>query len=128
MQGKSFTVQKMMMDWACDLYRTQFDVVFHIKCKEISYISSRMSLVELLSYSNFLTLDERSTTLQRSPERVLFLVDGFDELKYTEDIYHMSPPTDQYQRAPPEVTLCALLRGRILRESLNCSQFTDITQ
>ncbi|XDV28111.1 hypothetical protein PO909_031497 [Leuciscus waleckii] len=29
----------------------------------------------------------------------------------------MSPPTDPNQKAPPEVTLCALLRGRILRES-----------
>ncbi|XP_016430844.1 NACHT, LRR and PYD domains-containing protein 3-like [Sinocyclocheilus rhinocerous] len=115
--GKSFTVQKMMMDWACDLFRTKFDVVFHVKCKEISHISSRMSLVELLSYNSFLTSDEISTILQRSPERVLFLVDGFDELKYTDDIYRMLPPTDQYQRAPPEVTLCALLRGRILRES-----------
>ncbi|XP_016404375.1 NACHT, LRR and PYD domains-containing protein 3-like [Sinocyclocheilus rhinocerous] len=115
--GKSFTVQKMMMDWACDLYRTKFDVVFHVKCKEISHISSRMSLVELLSYNSFLTSDEISTILQRSPERVLFLVDGFDELKYTEDFYRMLPPTDQYQKAPPEVTLCALLRGRILRES-----------
>ncbi len=34
--GKSFTVQKMMMDWACDLYRTKFDVVFHIKCKKLA--------------------------------------------------------------------------------------------
>ncbi|RXN16183.1 LRR and PYD domains-containing 3-like protein [Labeo rohita] len=115
--GKSFTVQKMMMDWACDLYRTKFDVVFHVKCKEVSHISSGMSLVELLSYNSFLSSDEISMMLQGSPERVLFLVDGFDELKYTKDIDHMSPPTDLYQKAPPEVTLCALLRGRILRES-----------
>ncbi|RXN16181.1 LRR and PYD domains-containing 3-like protein [Labeo rohita] len=113
--GKSFTVQKIVMDWACDLYK--FDVVFHVKCKEISHISSRTNLVELLSYNSFLSSDEISTILQRSPEQVLFLVDGFDELKYTEDFYRMLPPTDQYQRAPPEVTLCALLRGRILRES-----------
>ncbi|KAL1280962.1 hypothetical protein QQF64_015562 [Cirrhinus molitorella] len=116
--GISLTVQKMMMDWACDLHRTKLDVVFHVKCKEISHISSRTtSLVELLSYNIFLTSEEISTILQRSPERVLFLVDGFDELKYTEDFYRMLPPTDQYQRAPPEVTLCALLRGRILQES-----------
>ncbi|KAG1969108.1 NACHT, LRR and PYD domains-containing protein [Pimephales promelas] len=103
--GKSFTVQKMMMDWASDLYRTKFDVVFHLKCKEISHFSSRTSLVELLSRNCCLTSEQISTILQQSSERVLVLVDGFDELKITEDIYRMSPPTD-----PPEVTLCALLR------------------
>ncbi|CAM4587765.1 unnamed protein product [Leuciscus chuanchicus] len=115
--GKSFTVQKMVMDWASDLYRTKFDIVFHLKCKEISYSSSRTSLVELLSYNCCLTSDQISAILQQSSERVLFLVDGFDELKNTEDIYRMSPPTDPNQKAPPEVTLCALLRGHILRES-----------
>lgn len=49
-----------------------------------------MSLVELLSYSSFLTLDEISTILQRSPERVLFLVDGFDELKYSKHLSHVA--------------------------------------
>ncbi|ROL43668.1 NACHT, LRR and PYD domains-containing protein 3, partial [Anabarilius grahami] len=115
--GKSFTVQKMMLDWASDLYRTKFDIVFHLKCKEINHISSSTSLVELLSYNCCLTSDQISTILQQSLEKVLFLVDGFDELKSTEDIYHMSPPTDLNQKAPPEVTLRALLRGHILRES-----------
>ncbi|RXN39570.1 LRR and PYD domains-containing 3-like protein [Labeo rohita] len=116
--GKSFTVQKIMMDWASDkLYKERFDIVFHLKCKEINRISGRKSLVEILSYSCSLTSDEISQILQQSPEKVLFIIDGFDELKLTQDIYDMSAHTDPLQKAPPEVTLCAVLKGHILPES-----------
>ncbi|XP_016096826.1 NACHT, LRR and PYD domains-containing protein 3-like isoform X2 [Sinocyclocheilus grahami] len=116
--GKSFTVQKIMLDWASgDLYKEQFGIVFHLKCKEINCISGKKSLVEVLSNSCSLTSDQISQTIQHSTEKVLFIIDGFDELRLTQDIYHMSPNTDVLQKAPPEVTLCALLRGRILPES-----------
>ncbi|KAL0201356.1 hypothetical protein M9458_004543, partial [Cirrhinus mrigala] len=113
--GKSFTVQKIMLDWASDkLYKERFDIVFHLKCKEINRIPGRKSLVEILSYSCSLTSDEISQILQQSPEKVLFIIDGFDELRLTQDIYYTTPNTDLLQKAKPEVTLCALLKGRIL--------------
>ncbi|XP_050957664.1 NACHT, LRR and PYD domains-containing protein 1 homolog isoform X3 [Labeo rohita] len=116
--GKTLTVQKIMLDWASgDLYKERFDIVFHLKCKEINCIYGKKSLVEILSYSCSLTSDEISQILQQSPEKLLFIIDGFDELRLTQDVYHMSPNTDPLQKAPPEVTLCALLRGRILPES-----------
>ncbi|XP_073694054.1 NACHT, LRR and PYD domains-containing protein 1 homolog [Garra rufa] len=116
--GKSFTVQKIMLDWASgDLYKGRYDIVFHLKCKEINRIPGRKSLAEILSYSCSLTSDEISLILQQSPEKVLFIIDGFDELKLTQDIYDMSPDTDPLQRAPPEVIFCALLKGQILPES-----------
>ncbi|KAL1280827.1 hypothetical protein QQF64_015427 [Cirrhinus molitorella] len=116
--GKTLTVQKIMMDWASDkLYKERFDIVFHLKCKEINRIPGRKSLVEILSYSCCLTSDEISQILQHSSEKVLFIIDGFDELKLTQDIYDMSPHTDVIQKASAEVTLCALLRGHILPES-----------
>ncbi|KAL1280826.1 hypothetical protein QQF64_015426 [Cirrhinus molitorella] len=116
--GKSFTVQKIMMDWASDkLYKERFDIVFHLKCKEINRISGKKSVVEILSYSCSLTSDEISQILQQSPEKVLFIIDGFDELRLAQDHNYMSPHTDLLQKAPPVVTLCALLRGRILPES-----------
>ncbi|KAK9955877.1 hypothetical protein ABG768_015722 [Culter alburnus] len=116
--GKSFTVQKIMMDWASgDLYKERFDVVFHLKCKEINCIHGIKSLVEILSCSCSLTSDQISQVLQHSPEKVLFIIDGFDELRLTQDINDMSPHTDLLQKAPAEVILCDLLRGRILPES-----------
>ncbi|XP_051734098.1 NACHT, LRR and PYD domains-containing protein 1 homolog isoform X2 [Ctenopharyngodon idella] len=116
--GKSFTVQKIMMDWASgDLYKERFDVVFHLKCKEINRICGKKSLAEILSCSCSLTSDQISQVLQHSPEKVLFIIDGFDELRLTQDINDMSPHTDLLQKAPAEVILCDLLRGRILPES-----------
>ncbi|ROJ62481.1 NACHT, LRR and PYD domains-containing protein 3, partial [Anabarilius grahami] len=116
--GKSFTVQKIMMDWASgDLYREQFDVVFHLKCKEINHIRDKKSLEEILSCSCSLTSDQISQVLQHSPEKMLFIIDGFDELRLTQDINVMSPHTDLLQKAPADVILCDLLRGRILPES-----------
>ncbi|XP_016419660.1 NACHT, LRR and PYD domains-containing protein 3-like isoform X2 [Sinocyclocheilus rhinocerous] len=116
--GKTLTVQKIMMDWASDkLYKERFAIVFHLKCKEINRIAGIKSLVEVLSYSCSLTSDEISQILQQSPEKILFIIDGFDELRLTQDIYDMSPHTDVIQKAPAEVTLCALLRGHILPES-----------
>ncbi|XP_051718438.1 NACHT, LRR and PYD domains-containing protein 1 homolog [Ctenopharyngodon idella] len=116
--GKSFTVQKIMMDWASgDLYKEWFDIVFHLKCKEINRIPGKNSLAKILSYSCSLTSDQISQILQHSPEKVLFIIDGFDELKLTDEIYDTSPNTDPLQKAPPVVILCDLLRGRILPES-----------
>ncbi|XP_067218072.1 NACHT, LRR and PYD domains-containing protein 1 homolog isoform X2 [Chanodichthys erythropterus] len=116
--GKTFTVQKIMMDWASDdLYKERFDIVFHLKCKEINRIPGKNSLAEILSYSCSLTSDQISQMLQHSPEKVLFIIDGFDELRLTQDIYHTSPNTDLLQKAPPVAILCDLLRGRILSES-----------
>lgn len=116
--GKTFTVQKIMMDWASgDLYNGLFDVVFHLKCKEINRIPDKKSLVEILSYSCSLPSDQISQMLQETPEKVLFIVDGFDELKLTQDYYDTSAHNDLLQKAPPVLTLCALLKGRILPES-----------
>ncbi|XP_052404630.1 NACHT, LRR and PYD domains-containing protein 1 homolog [Carassius gibelio] len=116
--GKTLTVQKILMDWASDkLYKERFEIVFHLKCKEINRIPGRKSLVEILSYSCSLTPDQISQILQQSAEKMLFIIDGFDELRLTQEIYYMSPHTDVIQKAPAEVTLCALLRGHILPES-----------
>ncbi|XP_057197077.1 NACHT, LRR and PYD domains-containing protein 1 homolog isoform X2 [Triplophysa rosa] len=114
--GKTFTVQKIMLDWASgDLYDGRFDIVFHLKCKEINRIPGKKSLAEILSYSCSLTSDQISQVLQRSPEKALFIVDGFDELKLAWD--GTSAHNDLLQKASPVLTLCALLRGRILPES-----------
>ncbi|XP_039535088.1 NACHT, LRR and PYD domains-containing protein 1 homolog isoform X2 [Pimephales promelas] len=117
--GKSFTVQKIMMDWASgDLYKERFDIVFHLKCKEINRIPGEKSLVEILSCSCSLTSHEISQILQQSPEKVLVVIDGFDELKLPQDINNdTSAHTDLLQKARPVDTLCALLRRRILLKS-----------
>ncbi|XDV27921.1 hypothetical protein PO909_031362 [Leuciscus waleckii] len=116
--GKSLIAQKIMLDWASErLYSGRFDLVFYLRCEELMCISEEMNLIELLSYSCSLTSDQISQMLQQSPEKVLFIIDGFDELRLTQDIYDMSPNTDPLQKAPPEVILCGLMRRYLISES-----------
>ncbi|XP_067308682.1 NACHT, LRR and PYD domains-containing protein 1 homolog [Pseudorasbora parva] len=117
--GKSFTSQKIMLDWASgNLSRDEFDCLFHLKCKELNHISGEQSLVELLSYNCNLTLDQISQILQKSPEKVLILIDGFDELRFSHSDMSNTPKLKHHsEKAPTEGSLEALLRGHILPES-----------
>lgn len=70
-----------MSDWAFGrLYKDRFDFVFHLRCKELNQATGRKSLMDLLNY-NQSSSSMIKQVLCQSPERVLFLVDGFDELK-----------------------------------------------
>ncbi|XP_045549632.1 NACHT, LRR and PYD domains-containing protein 3 [Salmo salar] len=75
-----------MSDWAFGrLYKDRFDFVFHLRCKELNQATGRKSLMDLLNY-NQSSSSMIKQVLCQSPERVLFLVDGFDELKCTTDL------------------------------------------
>ncbi len=116
--GKTIIAQKIMLDWASDAVSVRrFKLVLYLRCEELMCISEKMNLTELLSYSCSLTSDQISQILQQSPEKVLFIFDGFDELRLTQAIFDMSANTDPLQKAPPEVILCSLLRGHILPKS-----------
>ncbi|XP_059358635.1 NACHT, LRR and PYD domains-containing protein 1 homolog, partial [Carassius carassius] len=111
--GKSFIAQKIMLNWAFEL-SIPFYVVFYLRCEELMCFSEEMNLIELLSYSCSLTSDEISQMLQNPPEEILFIIDGFDELRLTQDIYEMSAHPNPLQKAPPEVILCSLLRRYLI--------------
>ncbi|XP_038859200.1 NACHT, LRR and PYD domains-containing protein 1 homolog, partial [Salvelinus namaycush] len=115
--GKSFTTQKIMSDWAFGrLYKDRFDFVFHLRCKELNQATGRKSVMDLLNYDQSLSSMIKQV-LRQSPERVLFLVDGFDELKFSLDVPKDSLPRDPWTQCSPEVTLSGLIRKQILHES-----------
>ncbi|KAL1280833.1 hypothetical protein QQF64_015433 [Cirrhinus molitorella] len=111
--GKSIIAQKIMLDWASDAVSVRrFDLVFYLRCEELICISEEINLFELLSCNCSLTPDQISQILQQSPEaKTLFIIDGFDDLKLTQDIYEMSAHIHPLQKASPDVILCGLLRG-----------------
>uniref|UniRef100_A0A4W5QIS7 NACHT domain-containing protein n=1 Tax=Hucho hucho TaxID=62062 RepID=A0A4W5QIS7_9TELE len=115
--GKSFTTQKIMSDWAFGrLYKDRFDFVFHLRCKELNQATGRKSRMDLLNYCQS-SSSMINQVLRQSPERVLFLVDGFDELKFSLDVPKDSLPRDPWTQCSPEVTLSGLIRKQILHES-----------
>ncbi|XP_057183511.1 NACHT, LRR and PYD domains-containing protein 1 homolog isoform X2 [Triplophysa rosa] len=118
-KGKSVTAQKIMLDWASGNHgRENYDCVFHLKCKELNQISEEQSLVEILSINSNLTPDQILQILQKSPKRVLVLIDGFDELKFSfSDASNKLTARNLYKKDPPEASLTALLSGCLLPES-----------
>ncbi|XP_042559608.1 NACHT, LRR and PYD domains-containing protein 1 homolog [Clupea harengus] len=108
--GKSFTAQKIMYDWASEkVFKDLFDLVLHLKCKELNEISEACSLVDLLRVTN-----ETAEVLRDSKMNVLFLIDGFDELKSSFEKTSTVPPKDPFREAPVEAILGALLKGLLL--------------
>ncbi|XP_050992889.1 NACHT, LRR and PYD domains-containing protein 1 homolog [Labeo rohita] len=116
-RGKSFTLQKIMLDWASgELYSENFDVIFLLHFDEVKCLSQKISLNELFSWSCSLTKDQISEILKLTPEKVLIFIDAIDEFSYDSHI-KMSLPTNPSQEALPMDTLRSLMNGQILPES-----------
>ncbi|XP_073705455.1 NACHT, LRR and PYD domains-containing protein 1 homolog [Garra rufa] len=116
-RGKSFLLQKIMLDWASGkLYSENFDVIFLLKCEELKSISIKKSLFDLLSLNNSLTSNQISQILQITPEKALILIDGIDDYvscPRINFIRHSNPS----KKAPLMVILRNLLRGVLLPKS-----------
>ncbi|XP_055057251.2 uncharacterized protein [Misgurnus anguillicaudatus] len=112
--GKSITALKILLDWASgELYAELFDVVFYLRCQELSGLSGEMSLVEVLDCS--LTQNEITQILKDKSQKTLFIVDGFDELVLSST--NKSLPPKPNIKAHPTTILCSLLKGRMMRDS-----------
>ncbi|XP_031415317.1 NACHT, LRR and PYD domains-containing protein 1 homolog [Clupea harengus] len=116
--GKSFTSQKIMYDWASGkVFQDLVHLVLHLECKNFNEISEACSLVDLLGYCPGFT-SETEEVLRDSTMKVLFLIDGFDELKFSFEKTCGVPPKDPFREAPVEATLSALLKGLLLPKCL----------
>ncbi|XP_062406853.1 uncharacterized protein LOC134097920 isoform X2 [Sardina pilchardus] len=113
--GKSFTVQKIMHDWASDLLFKDVILVFCLDCKVLNLLSGEHSVVDLLRCDQEFT-PVILRILRDSPGKVLFVIDGFDELRLS--LNENVLPSDPSTRAPIEATLSALLKGNVLSQSL----------
>ncbi|XP_056337467.1 uncharacterized protein LOC130247973 [Danio aesculapii] len=113
--GKSITAQKIVLDWASgELYSGLFDVVFHLRCKQLSGISANMmSLLDLLDCS--LTSNEIAQILKDKADRVLFIIDGFDELLLSASNEPLPPKPNI--KSHPLTIVHSLLKGRMMRDS-----------
>ncbi|KAM9325091.1 NACHT, LRR and PYD domains-containing protein 3-like [Gastrophryne carolinensis] len=115
--GKTMTSRKIMLDWASEgLYQDRFHFAFHMSCRELNTISGDISLADLLSRICHLQC-ERShlTSIFREEDKVLFLIDGYDELKSS--LNHSKQCRDPFQKTSVEILLKSLLGKILLRRS-----------
>ncbi|KAM9316265.1 NACHT, LRR and PYD domains-containing protein 12-like [Gastrophryne carolinensis] len=82
--GKTMTSHKIMLDWASgNIYEKKFDFVFYLSCRELNNITGNISLARLLPRTCGLWFLEDMKSILSHSRKLLFIIDGFDELKWS---------------------------------------------
>ncbi|XP_069931852.1 NACHT, LRR and PYD domains-containing protein 3 isoform X1 [Oryctolagus cuniculus] len=114
--GKTILARKIMLDWASgQLFQDRFDYLFYIHCREMS-LGMHRSLVDLIAGCCSDPSPPVSKMLHR-PSRVLFLMDGFDELQGAFDESSGALCSDWRVAVRGDVLLGSLIRKKLLPEA-----------
>lgn len=114
--GKTILARKIMLDWASEkLYQGKFDYLFYIHCREVS-LGTRRSLGDLM-VSCCPDPNPPICKIVRKPSRILFLMDGFDELQGAFDEHSEALCTDWQKVERGDILLSSLIKKRLLPEA-----------
>ncbi|XP_051843464.1 NACHT, LRR and PYD domains-containing protein 12-like isoform X2 [Antechinus flavipes] len=113
--GKTTLASKVMLDWAKgNLFQERFDYVFYLTCRELNPLGEReISFADLIA-SDWPGPQAPMAEIMSQPERLLFIIDGLDELKFpcNENRYDLCK--DWKQKEPVSILLSSLLRKTLL--------------
>ncbi|XP_044869677.1 NACHT, LRR and PYD domains-containing protein 3-like isoform X1 [Mauremys mutica] len=113
--GKTMTTRKIMCDWAAgELYKKKFDYVFYINCRETN-LTEQGSVVDMI-LKNWPNTNAPVNEILMKPEKLLFIIDGFDELRFSFDQTE-NLCSDPWEKKPVEIILSSLFRKMILPQS-----------
>ncbi|XP_077613035.1 NACHT, LRR and PYD domains-containing protein 4 [Crocuta crocuta] len=114
--GKTTFLIRLMLTWVGgNLYQERFSYVFYLCCREMKQLSET-SLAALVSRGwsdSFTPLVE----ILSQPERLLFVIDSFEELKCSLSEPESDLSSDCMKKLPVRVLLSSLLRKKMLPES-----------
>uniref|UniRef100_A0A452GUT0 NACHT domain-containing protein n=1 Tax=Gopherus agassizii TaxID=38772 RepID=A0A452GUT0_9SAUR len=83
--GKTMTAKKIMLDWASgEVYENRFAYIFYINCREINYGSKQGTVIDLITKN----CPDKNVPIEEillNQEKLLFIIDGFDELRFSFD-------------------------------------------
>nr|DBA15599.1 TPA: hypothetical protein GDO54_004791 [Pyxicephalus adspersus] len=121
--GKTMTSQKIMLEWASgNLYQDKFDFVFYLSCRELNTLGDQISLAGLVQKLCHMKCErDLLKSIFCNPQKILFLVDGFDELKW-----NLVSGKEVYEDPFQETSKKILLNG-IFRQSCFCGSSLIIT-
>ncbi|KAM7165024.1 NACHT, LRR and PYD domains-containing protein 3-like [Macrochelys suwanniensis] len=115
--GKTMTARKIMLDWAAGkLYQKKFDYLFYINCRKINRVTAQQSVADLV-LNNCPNGEGPIKEILKKPEKLLFVIDGFDELNSLLDIDEVSLCTGPFEKKPVKTVLCSLLRKKVIQKS-----------
>ncbi|XP_005876070.1 PREDICTED: NACHT, LRR and PYD domains-containing protein 13 [Myotis brandtii] len=111
--GKTTLAMKVVLHWAEGLlFQHSFEYVFYISCHHIRDMEDT-TLVGLLSRD----WADSQIPIQHAmthPERLLFVIDGFEEMTLPSEVDHRPPCTNWDQRLPAASILLHLLKKELL--------------
>ncbi|XP_066217207.1 NACHT, LRR and PYD domains-containing protein 3 [Saccopteryx leptura] len=114
--GKTMLARKIMLDWASEkLYQDKFDYLFYIHCREVS-LGTRRSLRDLM-VSCFPDPNPPISKIMKKASKILFLMDGFDELQGAFDEHSEALCTDWQKVERGDILLSSLIRKKLLPEA-----------
>ncbi|VFV25528.1 lrr and pyd [Lynx pardinus] len=113
--GKTTLLRKAVLEWAeGNLWKDRFAFIFFLNGCEMNAIAET-SLVELIS-RDWPQSSEPVEDIFSQPERILFIMDGFEELKFDLEITTQLCD-DQKQRKPMQIIVRSLLQRKMLPKS-----------
>lgn len=109
--GKTTLAKKVMLDWTRDSLTKTLSPAFYLSCKELNH-KGTCTFAELISKN---TPDAREAVPEaRAPaQKLLFIVDGFDELRVPSGSLIHDLCSDWNVRKPAPVLLASLLKRRL---------------
>ncbi|XP_029797338.1 NACHT, LRR and PYD domains-containing protein 3 isoform X2 [Suricata suricatta] len=114
--GKTILARKIMLDWASEkIYQDRFDYLFYIHCREVS-LGTRRSLRDLI-VSCCPDPNPPIWKIVSKPSRILFLMDGFDELQGAFDEHTEALCTNWQKVERGDILLSSLIRKKLLPEA-----------
>ncbi|XP_070586748.1 NACHT, LRR and PYD domains-containing protein 12-like [Erythrolamprus reginae] len=120
--GKTMMAKKIIFDWASQqLYQNKFNYVFYISCSEMNFHgeSQKTSIAEIIS-NEWLKCQKLKNVIQnilRNEEKLLFIIDGFDELRHSFNQAENYCCIDPWKREPVRIILSNLFQKKILPKS-----------
>ncbi|CAI5681752.1 unnamed protein product [Oreochromis niloticus] len=114
--GKSFSVQKFILDWAKEKENQDVDFVFSLAFRELNLITGEKSLHELLTLFHP-TLSELKDSVDYTKTKIVLILDGLDESRFQLD-FEGSETVSSFKEVTPVSNLLAnLIQGKLLPEA-----------
>ncbi|XP_078119539.1 NACHT, LRR and PYD domains-containing protein 12-like isoform X2 [Sander vitreus] len=115
--GKTFLVQKFILDWAEGLENQDVSLVIPLSFRELNLVrDEQYSLLELLHV--FHPTLQKVTAEQFAGSKVLFIFDGLDESRLSLDFLNNEVMSDVKQKSSVNVLLTNLIEGKLLPSAL----------
>ncbi|XP_037676450.1 NACHT, LRR and PYD domains-containing protein 2-like [Choloepus didactylus] len=113
--GKTTLAKKLMLDWTEDTLNQTFRYAFYLCCKELNRMGT-CTFAELIA-KDWPELQDAIPEILAQPQKILFIIDGFDELRFPAGALIHDICGDWKKQKPVPVLLGSLLKRKIFHNA-----------